>query len=228
MTSYLPTTDSGLLEWSANFYSQVEALTDPTQVGLTSTNVTDYGNAQGAYDLAYTAAVDPSTRGVATVFAKKEAKKTLIALSRQFAMTVTNHPGVTDQQRLDFGLTVRDTEPTPVPIPSTSPVIELKAVIGHVVKLQLREAGTNKRGKPDGVAGAAVLSYVGDEPPADLALWKFEGNTMRTNTQVVFPSTVSPGSRIWLTSFWFNPKGESGMATEPVSTYLAGGLSEAA
>ena len=115
MPGYLPSTDAGLLNWSANFKTQLDALTDPTIVGLTSAQASEYANTQNAYDTAYTAATDPSTRGKATVFAKNEAKKALVAISREFGMAMTRHPGVTDQQRLDFGLTVRDNEPTPVP-----------------------------------------------------------------------------------------------------------------
>ncbi len=229
MASYLPLTDAGLLNWSANFNTQLDALTDPTIVGLTSAQATQYASAQSAYDAAYTAATDPSTRGKATVFAKNEAKKSLVAISREFAMAVTNHPGVTDQQRLDFGLTVRDTEPTPVPPPSTSPTIDVLSVDGWTFNLRLHNGDSTSRAKPEGVKGATVFSYVGDQPPVDVDDWKFEGSQTRTEVTIEFPTTLSPGTKVWITAFWFNPTSQSGPAAMPISRFINyGNMSQAA
>jgi hypothetical protein len=45
---------------------------------------------------------------------------------------------------------------------------------------------------------------------------------------VVFPASVAPGSKVWLTAFFFNPRALSGPAATPVSTYLPGGAAMAA
>ncbi len=39
---------------------------------------------------------------------------------------------------------------------------------------------------------------------------------------------ICPGSKIWLTAFFFNPRAMSGPAATPVSTYLPGGAAMAA
>jgi hypothetical protein len=35
---------------------------------------------------------------------------------------------------------------------------------------------------------------------------------------VVFPATVEPWSKVWLTAFFFNPRARSGPAAMPVGT----------
>ena len=229
MPDYLPSTDAGLLNWSANFKTQIDAFTDPSQIGLTTENVTAYNSAQASYDAAYTQAIDPSTRGKATVFAKNEAKKTLVAISRELAMAVTNSTSVTDQQRLDMGLTVRGVEPTPVPVPSEAPVIEFTSVQGNRINLRLHQPDSTSRAKPEGVKGATVFSFVGEQAPTELSDWTFEGSITRTTTTLVMPASVAPATKVWVTAFWFNTKSESGPATTPISTYTEhGGLSQAA
>ncbi|MEM6505836.1 MAG: hypothetical protein AAF711_10255, partial [Planctomycetota bacterium] len=136
--SYLPTTDSGMLNWSSAFASTAAALPDPAVIGLTAQQVSDYQALQSDYATKYAAAVEPATRGGASILAKNKAKKALTAESRQLAMAVTNHPGITDQQRYDLGLTVRDTEPTPAAVPATVPEVTVRSVEGRLFNLQLK------------------------------------------------------------------------------------------
>lgn len=83
-------------------------------------------------------------------------------------------------------------------------------------------------GKPDHVADAAVVSFVGDTPPASLADWKFEGNTTRTAVDVAFPATVPNWSKVWLAARWFSPRLQDGPACVPLEVNLPGGNAAAA
>lgn len=228
--SYLPNTDSGLRDWAKNFSDKAAALLDPTAVGLTAAQVIEYAAAYADYDIKYIAAVEPNTRGGATILAKNQSKEALIVLSRELAMYVANASGTTDLQRYEFGLTIPDTEPTPTPVPTTPPNLSIQLVTGRVVTIRLRDAeNPDSRGKPEGVIGAAVLSYVGEAIPSDLGDWKFEGNTTRAvNVNVAFPPSVAAGSQVWITAFWFNTRGESGLAASPVTTNVSDGLVQAA
>lgn len=227
MASYLPLTDDGLASWALSFATYITT-NDPTAVGLTLDEATGYQALQQDYATKLAAAKDPETRGNATIFAKKQAKDALIPESRRLAMIVTNYPATTNTQRQAMGLTIKDTTPTPVPVPSTSPVIDIAAVEGLRIKLRLHNGESTSRAKPEGVTGATVFSYVGETTPAELSDWKFEGNVTRTIVNLDMAATVPPGSKVFVTAFWFNSKGESGPATAPVSTYLGGGLGQAA
>lgn len=225
--TYLPATDSGLLNWVTNF-STIINLNPPTY-GLEVEEAAAYGALRDDYAAKYTAAVDPATRGGATVLAKNQSKKVIITESRKLAMFVTTQPTVTDEQRYDLGLTVKDTDPTPVPVPDTSPTIDVLAVEGWTVNFRLHNGDSTKRAKPEGVRGATMFSYVGEQPPSSIDDWKFEGSITKTDTKIVFPTTLAAGTKIWLTAFWFNPTSQSGPAAVPVSTQINyGGLSQAA
>jgi len=227
--SYLPLTDDGLRAWALNFATRLGNTADPSTVGLTVADVDAYGTLMQDYTAKLTAAIDPATRGSATVFAKDDTKKDLIADSRRLAMIVTNHPGVTDQQRHDFGLTVKDETPTPVPVPSSSPTIDIVSVNGLTINIRLHNGESTSRAKPVGVKGASVFTYVGETPPSDMDAWTFRGMTSRTITHIDMPGTTAPGSLVWITAVGFNTKSQSRPATTPISTHLqGGGLSPAA
>jgi hypothetical protein len=160
---------------------------------------------------------------------KNDAKATLIAQIRLLAGIVQRFPGTTNAMRIDLGLPTRNPEPTPVPAPSTAPLLEVKGVTARVVRLRLIDpANPTRRGKPAGVQGAAVFSYIGATPPVSLSDWKFEGNATRTVIDVQFPDSLAPFTLVWLAACWFNPRAQSGPASTPVSTNLGAGLTSLA
>jgi hypothetical protein len=215
-----PDRESELLTYSTNFKERIVAA--PTLYGLTAEQATAYAADHDDYAETYQAANDPSTRTPAAVNLKNTAKKVLLTSLRNLSRIVQASPLVTDEQRIILGLPVRKTEPTPVNPPTEIPVLEIKARFGTTVTIKLHD-GTGARGKPAGVAGATVFSYVGANPPTEASGWKFEGNIARTTVDVDFPSNLAPGTTVYLTAFWYNAKGQSGPGCAPVSTTIAGG-----
>lgn len=192
----------------------------PTTYGLTAEQATAYTTAQGAFLQAYQLANNPATRSPSNIETKDDAKAALIAETRKLVNIVQAYPGTTDTMRVDLGITVRDYDPTPVPVPGTSPTIDILSVDAWTVKLRLHNGDSTSRAKPAGVKGASLFSYVGGTPPVSVDDWKFEGSVTTTLTQVVFPDTVTPGTVVWITAFWFNPTAQSGPAATPVSTRI--------
>lgn len=174
MAVTFPRTDEGLLAWSVNFSTKITAT--PTAFGLTAAQATAYAAVHTAYSTAL-AACDPSLRNKTATAAKNTAKAALKLAARQMGSIVEGTPTVTDAQKISLGLNVRRT-PVPIPAPSSSPGLDIVAVAGWTVNIHLHDtASSAKRGKPPGVIGAAVFSYVGALPPADIGAWQFEGNT---------------------------------------------------
>jgi hypothetical protein len=136
---------------------------------------------------------------------------------------------VADADKVLAGVVVRKTTMTPVPPPAFAPALDILSVIGRTVKIRLHDStDASRRGKPAGVIGANVFSFVGAAPPDDVANWKFEGGTGLTTIDVVFPNSAAPGAVVWLTAFWFNARKQSGPACAPLSTNLQGGNAMAA
>jgi hypothetical protein len=217
---FLPAGDAALLAWSNNFNSLINAT--PTAYGLSAGLATAYGTLNTAYATSL-AACDPGVRNKATVIAKNQARFNLKENAKLLANLVNGTASVTNAQKATLGLNIRAV-PSPIPAPSSAPGLDIGAVSGWTVKVKLHDSASSaKRGKPPGVSGAAVFSYVGATAPADISSWKFEGNTGRTNVEIVFPSTVAAGAQVWLTAFWFNGRKQSGPACAPVSTNIQGG-----
>ena len=148
----------------------------------------------------------------------------MIAETRKLVKIIQASPAINNDKRAALGITVPDTDPTPVPPPEDAPQLDIVSVEGRTVKLRLRDAATGKRKKPEGVATATVLSYVGEDIPADIRDWSFEGNDTRLDTEVAFGDEFTPATKVWLTAFWSNRRGESGPACAPVSTHLGFGV----
>jgi hypothetical protein len=219
-TSFLPTTDNALLAWSLNFSTLISAT--PTTYGLSATQATAYATLHSQYSAALATATNPTTRTKANVAAKNTARDALKTDARLLAKIVDGQATVTNQQRIQLGLNVR-TVPTPVPVPSLPPEMDIVSVVGRTVKIRVHNSATTKRARPAGVTGTTIFSYVGATPPNDVTAWTFQGNTSKTVVDIAFGNTLAAGSQVWLCAFWYNGKGQSGPACTPVTTYLAGG-----
>lgn len=216
-TSFLPRSDQALLAWSLNFSTRITAT--PTAYGLTAAQATSYSTAHSSFASAL-AECDPDERNKIAVANKNNSRTGLKTLARQLALIVQGTGSVTDGQKLELGLTVRQ-QPSPIPPPADPPALDIVSVIGHTVRIRLHDStDASRRGRPPGVYGATVFSYVGAEAPTDPAEWKFEGNTGQTLTSVEFPLTLAAGTRVWLTAFWFNQRKESGPGCPPVNTNI--------
>jgi hypothetical protein len=177
------------------------------------------------YSGSLTASTDPSTRGPAAVFLKDTKKRTLTANLRLLARIIQANPSVTNAQRFDLGLPIRDTIPSSIPAPGEAPDVDVKSVSGRTILIRVHRSTGSRRGKPAGVAGVNVYSHVGPTPPASLVDWTYVGHVSRpNNVEVVLPAGVPGGSTVWLCASWFNPRGQAGPTSAPVSTNIPGGI----
>ena len=159
MATFLPTREANLVAWSNNFFTLISAT--PTAFGLTAAQATAYATLNTAFDTAYNTIKNNTTRSPANIIAKNQAKKNLIASARQLAGVIQKYPAITNAQRSALGLTVPNM-PSPIPPPGTAPALEIGVVSGFAVNVKLHDSASgSKRGKPAGVSGASIFSYVG-------------------------------------------------------------------
>lgn len=217
-STWPPSRESELLSWLANYSSRITA--NAVALGFTTAEATALANLVTAFQTAYTAAINPSTRTKTTVEAKDLAKAQVVATARSYARRIQANPAITPTQKIDLGLPNRSTARVPVPPPSTKPVLTLNKSNDreHVIRIA-DSADINARRKPAGVSGAQIFSWVqettGAVPPTDLEDWRFEG-TARRNEFAVDYRTSDVGKNAYIAARWVNPRDESG----PVSTYL--------
>jgi hypothetical protein len=226
-TDYLPSREAELVTWTQTFSTLISAA--PTSYGLSAAQATAFATLKTNWVNTYNTANSLGTRTSSAVAAKNTAKAAVIANARLLVRIVQATPTVTDAQKTDLGITVRDSEPSPIPPPATAPDIDIISVISNTVRIRLHEAGdSSRRGKPAGVAGAAIFSYIGTTPPPLESDWTFEGLTTLTQIDINFPAETPAGSQVWLTAFWRNPRDQSGPAATRRTTNLQGIVSMAA
>jgi hypothetical protein len=222
---FLPTREAELVTWIGTFRALITAA--PTTYGLTAGQAAAYGTLATNFVNAYNVANADATRSPSNIIAKDHAKFLVVANSRLLAGIIQKFPGTTDPMRSDLGLTVPAVR-APIPPPSDIPVLDIVSRMGTRVRIRLREGAGVRRGKPLGVQGARVYSHVGPAAPVEIGGWLFEGQITRVTADVLFPATTAPGTVVWLTAQWYNPRGETGPACAPVCTNIAGGAMQQA
>jgi len=182
---YIPPKDAILVTWALNFAALITAT--PATYGLVAGDATTINGVVNAFSAAYTIAIDPPTRTKPTVAAKDAAKADMLAVVRPYAIQVRNNAGVSNMDKEDLGLNVPDLTPTPVPAPSTFPLLSF---IGATPQSQTyRYADSNSpdlRAKPFGALACQMYVSVGVTAAVDPAQMDFKGNFTKNPTGLVF------------------------------------------
>ena len=120
---YIPNRDADLVAWGLNYTDRITAT--PMAYGLQAADALILQTNYDEFVTAYNLAVNPPTRTIVTVAAKDEERAGFVSLARAYANIIQANEGVTPEQIAELGLTVRDTTPTPIPTPTTQPVLAL-------------------------------------------------------------------------------------------------------
>jgi hypothetical protein len=207
-TSYLPATFVGFADWLANFSTLLTA--SPTTYGLTPTDATAVAAQNTSYQAAYTAASDPTTRTSVTVAAQSAARTAAEAVVRPLAVSISLNSGVTDDDKVAIGVTVRKMVPTPVPPPLTFPTLSLVAGAHLQHTLTYRDSATpTSKAKPPGVTGIEIWRSVGAVPSTDPSQATFYTRwTKAPNVSTFDPPDVGKVCTYW--ARWVTQGGPGG------------------
>jgi hypothetical protein len=205
--------------WLSNFRTLIAAT--PVAYGLVAADATAITNAVTAWHNAYLAATNPTTRTKATVTTKNEQKSIVLGVVRGYANTIRVNMAVSDALKIGLGLHVHDSVPTPVPPPSTFPLLTIMEPHRGVQDLRAADSTTpTKRAKPPGTAGMLVFLHVGTAAvtnPADADFLIFSGKTEHA-------SNFDPADNGKVATYfarWTNAKGEMGPWSAPASMPIA-------
>lgn len=229
MPTYIPAVLENYESFVRNLYDKLTAT--PTAYGVTAEQIIPFATAYEAFATAFALSEDPVTRTKPTITERNTARRLLNQQIRPLVATIQASPVMTDTKRDQLELPIRDVNPTPVPKPATAPLLTVTNVLGRVITINLREQlpdgnPSERRGKPEGVKGAAIYYGIGDAAPTTSSGWAFAGNVGTTTTRVTIPVTVPAGSKVWLTAQWLNPRLEAGPGCPAVATFVNFGGNE--
>jgi len=217
--NYLPSRDGDLDTWLLNFKTLIAAT--PTNYGLVAADATAITNAFNSWHTAYLAASNPTTRTKGTVATKNIQKGLVTGVVRGYAATIRVNKGVSVELKIGLGLHVADGQPTPVPPPSTFPLLSINGIGQGLQDLRAADQDSpTKRAKPVGAAGMLLYRVVGTAPtkePTEAAFLAFV-------SKAAYTATFSPADNGKVATYfarWTNSKGEVGPWSPPASMPIA-------
>jgi len=217
--SYIPTRDSDLDSWLLNFKTLIVA--NPTNYGLVVGDGTAIAAAYASWNAAYLAATNPTTRTHATVTTKNTQKANVIAVVRGYAATIRANRAVSDALKIGLGLHVADHQPTPVPPPTTVPVLAIAQMRQGLQEVRVTDEATpNSRARAVGSAGMLLFRVVGVAPVNDPSQAQFLAFTGKTSFECTYPSADN-GKTATYFARWTNAKGEMGPWSQPMPVSIA-------
>lgn len=216
---YIPSRDSELDDWLLNFKSLIVA--NPTTYGLVTADGTALNNSYNLWHDAFITATNPTTRTKATVATKNEQKALVLGVFRGYAATIRVNKAVTDELKIGLGLHIADTSPTPVPVPSTYPVLTISGMGQGLQDLRAADQATpSKRAKPAGAAGLLLFRAVGTAPVSEPGAATFLSFVSKAAYRSTFTSADN-GKVATYFARWTNAKGEVGPWSPPASMPIA-------
>jgi hypothetical protein len=162
---YIPAKDADFQNWILNFSTLLTA--SPSTYGLQAPDAAAVALEYTAWNTAYTAAIDPSTRTPVTVATKDSARTSAETVIRPLAVLISLNSSVDPGDKVAIGVTLRSTQPTPIPAPVTPPAIELLKATPLVQQLQIRQVGSSNKAKPPGCIAIEVARSVGTVAATD-------------------------------------------------------------
>ena len=212
MKKGIPARYSAFRDWEVNFLS----LSNANKVAWVIDNA--YLTALNASQLIWAAAwliVSSGNCTSAQRTACRTAKKNYLALLRPFIQSfIMYNTNISDAQITELGLKRRG-KGSPVPAPTTVPIVEVLPVFIHKSKLFFRQQpdaeGVSRRGKPKGVKFIEIAHSINVEPnsPEDCP----NKNLVSRSPQVITFHEAQAGQIVYYYARWISSRGEPGEYT---------------
>jgi hypothetical protein len=148
--SYIPATDWGFKSFLQNFSTLITA--DPGRYGLDSADAAIIQSQYTGYAAAFDTVQAPTTRNASTIAQKDALRASAVASVRIYAQMIKVNQGVDNEDKIALGIHVNDPTPTPIPQPTTAPLLAIVAAFSGQHEIRYADETTpTSRAKPQGV-----------------------------------------------------------------------------
>lgn len=170
---YIPPKDADLDAWLTNFSTLITA--SPATYGLVASDATAIATQVANWTAAYTPVLSPSSKTKTAVADKNSAKIAATTLCRTYAAQIRLNPGVSNMNKVALGLNLPNNAPSPVPAPSTFPLLTLASAgpLLHVLRFADNTTPASRK-KPAGALQMELWRGTGTAPltsPSQCALF---------------------------------------------------------
>lgn len=218
----IPQVASKLVPWSTTFRDVLVA--SPGNFFYDPADLVPLTSATNLFLSAQLAVANPEARSGALILARNNAQAAYYEVARPMYDAIQSNPNITDENKALAGVHVKDSTPTPIPVPNSKPLVSVIQVSGSVATLTIRDIDNqDKRARPLGAAGANLFSFVGENAPTTPDQWKFEGQVTKTKFELQLGQTLPAATKVWITACWYSARGETGPASDPIFTFTQAG-----
>lgn len=222
-TSYIPSKKADFALWLANFATLIAAT--PTDYGLIAGDATIISGVNTTYQSAYTAAATPETRTSATIAEENSQRALSTSTMRPYAVTVSRNAAVSDELKIGLGVNLPNSARTPVPAPTTQPVLSHLQSNHLAAILDYRDATTpTSKAKPFGAIAMEMRQIIGTAPAVNPDDAGTIGLVTKSPTNLAFGSG-DVGKIVTLWGRWVTRSGPAGVSQSgPWSAALSFGI----
>jgi hypothetical protein len=210
--NYLPKAYNLLLIWLTNFIVYLNA--NISRFGISSAKVSPLQTLINQFQTAKAKAELPNA-GKADRLARRDRAEDVSKALRSFVNSnLRFNEAVTDEDRVQLGLTIPDDEPTAEGEPGTMPVVDLidTAIILRII-LHYKDMYGKSRRKPAGVHGVEIVWAILDTPPTSTSDLIHSEFSTRSPHTFIFDENQR-GKTVWFRLRWENNRGQKGPWSE--------------
>lgn len=203
---FIPTRDSLLLAFALNFATRLTA--NPALYGLTAGDASAVAAAQVLYAADYATATTDSTRTKVTVAAKDTSRGQLVILLRSYAAIIQSNLGVSQSDKTDLGLTIRDLHPSRISAPTSAPTLAVLAAQANNLTMTYHDPNQSAhvKAKPAGATALELYAASSATVVSDPTTLPFRG--LITKTPFVLPTlSADAGKTIYYAGRWVTRRG---------------------
>jgi hypothetical protein len=208
MVSYIPARDGDLDTWATTFSAAITAA--PATYGLVAGDAAAIAAVYATWHVAYLLASNHATRTKPNVLAKDQARKNMLDLVRVYSMQIKMNAGVAPEAKTAIGLHTNDLDPTPIPAPSTSPILTIIGATPLQHTLRFADQDTPaKRAKPPGAIAIELRCQVATTQPTDptaMPTVLISGRSLMAVTHI----EANLGKLAWYVGRWVTRTGLTG------------------
>jgi hypothetical protein len=223
MADYIPDSDTLLAAWASNFSVLITAT--PGAYGLMASDADTISAAYNLFNSALDVTLTPATKTKGTVADKNAKKAAMLVTLRQYAQTIKRNLGVSNEAKIALGLHINDSGRSPVPAPSTVPVLEVASGVPLAQVVDFHDSTTpDSKAKPAGVTGmmlAVATVAAGATPPADPSALPVYGIATRRPYVVKF-APADKGKTACYFGRWITGSGLVGLWSSMAQLSVAG------
>jgi hypothetical protein len=216
---YIPTTESGLPPFAKTLYAYALAnfarWGAPSPQALLDAEITAFETALAAYQ--------SPNHGKVDTLAKNESKAALVHALRVYVQGyIARNPAVTDEDKEEMGLPLRDTTPTPHPAPDVRPEAAAEPAGTGAHRVTAINPHTQNKDKPPLVTGVAYARHIRRADEQKLSAEDMPSDYKTGTSRVYQYAEADYGKIVDYAAAYENETGKRGPWSNVVSLIISG------